>query len=150
MNAAWCCKCQNDASLARAVAELPCPKCGSVSYFIVSEDGQRDSLLNESERMMRLGRWSEAERALEECRSLMSDADFNLSSVTLSWRRECAASALDALVAGSVPLDMFHACMVSEFDEYVVDWMLREFRGIRLVPDGGSYLVEVCHGEQET
>lgn len=150
MELAWRSKRQADMLIAHSVEDLPCPYCDSTTYFMLKEDGRREAMLAESERMMRLGRWSEAERALEECRSLMSDADFNLSSVTLGWRRECAASALAALVAGSVPLDMFHACMVSEFDEYVVDWMLREFRGIRLVPDGGSYLVEVCHGEQET
>lgn len=149
MEFAWCCKCHEDVSLAHAVAELPCPKCGSASYFVITDDGKRDTLLNESERMMRLGLWGKAERALEECRPLMTDADFNLSALNLKWRRECAAEAVLQCSGCGVPLDTFRAKMTGDFDGYVVDWLLREFRGIRLVPDGSGYLVEARHGEQE-
>lgn len=144
MELAWCCKCQTDVSLARAVAELPCPCCGSVEYFLIAGNVERDSLLSESDRMMRIGRWPEAEKALRVCREreLISIADFNLSFSNLEWRKGCAASAASLVCESAVPLVEFRNALVREYDEYVVDWLLREFRGIRLVPDGGSYLVE--------
>lgn len=144
MELAWCCKCQADVSLAHAVAELPCPQCGAVSYFLMAGDGEREALLSESERMMRLGHWPAAEKALNECaaRGLISAADFTLSSANLEWRKCCAASAASLVAGDGVPLAAFRAVLVSGYDEYVVDWLLREFRGLRLVPEGGSYLVE--------
>jgi len=144
MELAWCCRCQADVSLAHAVAELPCPKCGAASYFLMAGDGERESLLSESERMMRLGRWPAAEKALHECasRGLISAADFNLSAANLAWRKSCAASAASLVAGEGVPLAAFRAELVPAYDEYVVEWLLREYRGLRLVPDGGSYLVE--------
>lgn len=146
MDKAWCSRCQQDVSLARAVAELPCPACGAKSYFVIIEDGKRETLLGKAERMMRLGRWKDAAAALGECRNrgLISVADFNLSSVSLEWRKQCAAAAGDLVAGGGLPLDSFRSALVAEYDEYVVEWLLREYRGIRLVPDGGSYIVEGC------
>ncbi len=153
MEITWCSKCLTDVSFAHAVAELPCPKCGATSFFVIADDGKRDLLLSESERMMRIGRWAEAENVLRECMSLelISAPDFNLSLANIEWRKQCAVSAVAYLEEASAPvaLPALRTRLAREFDEYVVDWMLREFRGIRLVPDGGSYLVEVCHGEQE-
>ena len=70
MEMAWCSKCHTDVSLAHAVAELPCPACGSKSFFLVADDSQRETLLFEAERMMRLGRWPDASDALRRCLSL--------------------------------------------------------------------------------
>ena len=81
MEMAWCSKCHADVSLAHAVAELPCPACGGTSFFLMADDGQRETLLFEAERMMRLGRWPDAADALKRCfdRELISAADLNLS-----------------------------------------------------------------------
>lgn len=142
---AWCSKCQTDVSLAHAVAELPCPSCGSNSYFLIVDDGERETLLGEAERMMRIGRWLDASAALSECRNrgLISDADFNLSSANLEWRKQCAAAAVDLVAMEGMPLPDFRAALESEFDSFVVDWLLRDCRMFRLVPDGGGYIVEV-------
>lgn len=146
MEMAWCSKCHTDVTLAHAVAELPCPACGSTSFFLMADDGQRETLLFEAERMMRLGRWSDAADALRRCYSLelISAADLNLSAANLEWRKQCAAAAGDLVAGGGLPLDRFRAALVAEYDEYVVEWLLREYRGIRLIPDGGSYVVEGC------
>lgn len=146
MEMAWCTKCHTDVSLAHAVAELPCPSCGSKTFFLMVDDGRREALLLESERMMRLGRWSDASEVLRRCYELelVSAADLNLSVANLEWRKQCAAAAGNLVAGGGLPLDSFRAALVAEYDEYVVEWLLREYRGIRLVPDGGSYLVEGC------
>ncbi len=145
MELAWCCKCHTDVSLARAVAELPCPRCGATTYFLIAGDAERDALLSESERMMRIGRWPEAKRALLSCSELglISVADYNLSFATLEWRKNCVEAAIGMISARAVPLSDFREALAKDYDKFVIGWVLREFRGIRLVPDGGSYLVEV-------
>ena len=146
MEMAWCSKCHADVSLAHAVAELPCPACGGSSFFLMADVVERESLLLEAERMLRLGRWPDAADALKRCfdRELISAADLNLSAANLEWRKQCAAAAGDLVAGGGLPLDSFRFALVAEYDEYVVEWLLREYRGIRLIPDGGSYLVEGC------
>lgn len=146
MDIAWCSKCHKDVSLARAVAELPCPSCGSKSYFLIVDDGDRETLLGEAERMMRLGRWSDAAAALGECweRGLISAADFNLSSASLEWRKQCAAAAVDLVAIERMLLPDFRAALEADFDSFVVDWLLRDCRVIRLVPAGDGYVVEVA------
>lgn len=145
MEFAWCSKCHADVSLAHAVAELPCPSCGGRLYFLIAEDGRKEFLLAETERMMRIGNWEEAGSILKRCfdLGLISAADFNLSAANLEWRKLCASSAAALVADGSVPLAAFRSALVSEYDAYVVEWLLREYRGIRLVPDGGTYVVEV-------
>lgn len=146
MELAWCSKCHTDVSLAHAVAELPCPSCGGTSYFLFAEDGRRELLLSEAERMMRLGRWQDAENALRRCSECgsLSAADFNLSAANLEWRKQCAAAAADLVACCGMSLSTFRNKLIAEYDEYVVEWLLREYRGIRLVPDGGTYIVEGC------
>lgn len=102
--------------------------------------------LLEAERMMRLGKWGNASETLRRCFELefVSAADLNLAMANLEWRKQCAAAAGDLVASGSLPLDSFRAALIAEYDEYVVEWLLREYRGIRLIPDGGSYLVEGC------
>ena len=63
MELVWCSNCRADVSLAHAVAEMPCPACGGKEYFVAADDGSADALLFKAERMMRLGRWSEAAAA---------------------------------------------------------------------------------------
>lgn len=146
MELAWCRKCHADVSLAHAIAELPCPSCGAKTYFIIVESADRETLLGESERMERLGRWEDAADALEECRKrgLISAADFNLSSANLEWRRQCATAAVSLLSSGGVPLPKFRAALEADFDSFVVDWLLQDCRLIRLVPAGSNYIVEVA------
>lgn len=146
MELVWCSNCRADVSLAHAVAEMPCPACGGREYFVAADDGSADALLFKAERMMRLGRWSEAAAAFRACfeMGLISAAEFNLSSANLEWRRQCAAAAVDLVACGGIRLDAFRGALSAEFDEYVVKWLLKEYRGIRLVPDGKSYIVEGC------
>ena len=146
MELAWCRKCHADVSLAHAIAELPCPSCGAKTYFIIVESADQETLLGESERMERLGRWEDAADALEECRKrgLISAADFNLSSANLEWRRQCATAAVSLLSSGGVPLPKFRAALEADFDSFVVDWLLQDCRLIRLVPAGSNYIVEVA------
>lgn len=145
MELAWCSKCHADVSLAHAVAGLQCPSCGGRLYFLIAEDGRKEFLLAEIERMMRIGNWEDAESILRCCYDLdlISAADFNLSATNLEWRKQCASSAAVLAAAGGMPLAAFREAIVSEYDIYAVEWLLREYRGIRLVPDGGTYIVEV-------
>lgn len=145
MELAWCSKCHADVSLAHAVAELPCPSCGSRLYFLIAEDGRGEFLLAEAERMMRIGNWDDAGSILKRCfhLGLISAADLNLSAANLEWRKQCASAATALVADGGMPLAAFRSALVSEYDVYVVEWLLREYRGIRLVPDGGTYVVEV-------
>lgn len=146
MELAWCSKCHADVSLAHAVAELPCPSCGGASYFLLAGNCQQEVLLAESERMMRLGRWQDAETVLRRCfdLGLISAADLNLSAANLEWRKQCAKAAADLVAYGGLPVASFRSALSAEYDEYVVDWLLREYRGLRLVPSGNTYIVEGC------
>lgn len=148
MEFAWCGNCHADVSLAHAMAELPCPDCGSRSYFFIADadDSQREKLLFESERLARLGCWSGAAVALCESRKrgLISVADFNLSSATLEWRRQCATTAADLVANGHLLLDSFRTMLVAEYDERVVEWLLNEYCGIRVISEDGTYIVEEC------
>ena len=146
MELAWCKNCQKVVSLARAVAELPCPGCGMKEYQITSDCGRRDELLFTAERMMRIGRWAEASAAVTQAfeDALISAADKNLTMADLEWRKQCAASAAEMLADGQMPLDVFRERLVSQYDGFVVDWLLREYHGIRLIPSGCTYAVEVA------
>lgn len=147
MEFAWCRACGTDVSIAHAVAQFPCPSCGSTDYIVIADDGKRDELLSLSERMMRLGRWAEASSALSECiaAGLISPADYNLSAANIEWRRQCAASASDMIAAagGRLPTSQLRLRLASDYDAFAVHWLLHEFRGLRLVSSGGVSFVEV-------
>ena len=138
MELAWCRKCHADVSLAHAIAELPCPSCGAKTYFIIVESADQETLLGESERMERLGRWEDAADALEECRKrgLISAADFNLSSANLEWRRQCATAAVSLLSSGGVPLPKFRAALEADFDSLLCLGTPRCRRYGRMVASG--------------
>lgn len=143
---AWCRKCGADVSIAHAVAEFPCPTCGAVEYIVIADDGQRDALLSLAERMMRLGRWEDAASAFDRCLAgdLISAADYNLSLSNLEWRKLCAASGAKLIAdsSGRVPLEYFRGCLELEYDVFVVQWLLNEYQGFRLIPSGRSFYVE--------
>ena len=145
MESAWCIKCHRTVSLASAIAEIPCPECGGTNFLLLVDDGKREKLLSEAERMMRLGRWGDAKEALDSCfdAGLISAGERNLSGAQLEWRRQCAAAA-EEITSSSVcmSVDDFRAALVEQFDPYVVAWVLRDYRGIRLVAHGKTYDVE--------
>ena len=62
---------------------------------------------------------------------------------TLHWRKDCAEFVLDLLLAKPVRLEEFKSCLLSNYDEYVTQWILQDFLGIRLIPDSTSYLVTI-------
>lgn len=150
----WCSSCGTEVSLARAVAELPCPACGSTDYFVLATDAEYDALLSLAERMQRIGCWEVAEAALRRCRDqgYISTADCNLSLRALSWRKECADVARDLIRSSSSALtvDQLRSLLLNEYDEYTVDWLLSEFTGLRRVPFDKTFIVEVPHAAQET
>lgn len=127
----WCSNCRTDVSLAHAIAELPCPACGMREYFYLVGDGERENLLNEAERRMRLGRWDDASLLYMKCQELelISAADMNLSLATVEWRKECAAAAEAVLrsMGDLVPLERVKAILKADFDGYVVSWVLGEY-----------------------
>ena len=147
MDVSWCRRCGADVSLAHAVAELPCPKCGAVEYTVIVDSGERDALLSKAERMQRLGRWEDATSIFADCLSgeLISLADFNLSMTELKWRREAAAFAAGLVDGngGSLPVERFRQRMEAEYDQFVAQWLLREYQGVHLASDGNSSVVEV-------
>lgn len=150
----WCSSCGTEVSLARAVAELPCPACGSTDYFVLATDAEYDALLSLAERMQRIGCWEVAEASLRRCRDqgYISTADCNLSLRALSWRKECADVARDLIRSSSSALtvDQLRSLLLNEYDEYTVDWLLSEFTGLRRVPFDKTFIVEVPHAAQET
>ena len=38
-------------------------------------------------------------------------------------------------------LEKFKEQLLANYDEYVTQWILRDFLGIRLIPEGGEYFV---------
>lgn len=143
----WCRSCFQSVSLAHAVADLPCPGCGKVNYMIVSSSAEQDAHLSLVERMQRLGRWDAARSALLDCRlhGFMDMADFNLTSTTLEWRKQCADAALDAIAASPSALTIQDLRpLLNDFDDYTFQWLLREYHGIHLVPFDDTYIVEAA------
>lgn len=149
----WCSSCGTEVSLARAVAELPCPACGSTNYFVVATDAERDALLSLSERMQRIGCWEVAEAAFRRCldQGYITDADFNLSTCALRWRKECAGNAIDLVRSSGCALtvEALRELLLNEYDEYTVDWLLSDFTGLRCVSRAGASYVEAPYGSQE-
>lgn len=148
----WCSSCGCEVSLAHAVAELPCPRCGGKEYFVLATDAENDALLSLSERMQRVGRWDVAEAAFRRCldQGYISQADFNLSTGALSWRRECAETACD-LISGSdsaLTISALRSLLLRDYDVYTVEWVLSEFTGLRRVPFDRTFIVEVSNGEK--
>ena len=150
----WCSSCGTEVSLARAVAELPCPCCGSTSYFVLATSAEHDALLSLSERMQRIGCWEVAEAALRRCsdQGYISAADFNLSHRALLWRKECADVARDLIGSSesALTVDELRSLLLNEYDVFTVDWLLTDFAGLRRVPFDNTYIVEVSHAAQET
>jgi len=89
MTTSWCTTCHADVSLAHAIAELPCPDCGEVSYFAAISDGRRDDLISEAERYMRLGQWDAAKDKYRQCRELdlITETERIRLTVNLELRR---------------------------------------------------------------
>ena len=147
MDFSWCSRCGADVSLAHAVAELPCPECGAVEYTIIVDSVEHDAMLSKAERMQRLGRWEEAASIFADCLSeeLISQADFNLSMNELKWRRDAAAFAAGLIEGngGSLPVERFRQRMEAEYDQFVAQWLLREYQGFRMVSGKDSNAVEV-------
>ena len=149
----WCSSCGEEVSLARAVAELPCPVCGKTNYFVVATDAEHDALLSLFERMQRIGCWEVAEGALRRCldQGYISQADYNLSAGTLSWRRDCVDAARSILSAsvGPVSAGELQSQLVPDYDDYTVAWLLSEYSGFRHVKSGRSVYYEVPHGNEK-
>ena len=150
----WCSSCGTEVSLARAVAELPCPSCGGTDYFVLATDTEYDALLSLSERMQRIGCWEVAEAAFRRCldQGYITSADCNLSLRALSWRKECADVARD-LVSSSesaMTIDALRSLLLNEYDEYTVEWLLSEYTGLRRVPFDNTFIIEVSNAAQET
>lgn len=147
MDEAWCIHCKTSVSLVHAIAEFPCPSCSSKEYFYIVSGRDLDIEICDAEanRMMRIGQWEAASAAYTRCFSAgnMSAAERNLREVTLEWRKACASRAVALIADGGVPLDLFRSKLVDEYDEFAVAWVLQEFRGIRLVPSEGAFIVEV-------
>lgn len=150
----WCRSCGKDVSLARVVAELPCPSCGATDYMVIAYGAEQDALLSLSERMQRIGCWEVAEAAFRRCldAGYISSADCNLSLHALAWRKECAAAARRHVQASdsAVTADALRAALLKDYDEFTVDWLLSEFTGLSFVPFGNTFIVEVPHAAQET
>lgn len=150
----WCSSCGTEVSLARAVAELPCPGCGGTDYFVLATDAEYDALISLAERMQRIGCWEVAEAALRRCRDqgYISTADFNLSSRALSWRKECAETARDLVSssASALTVDALRSLLLNEYDDFTVDWLLSDYTGLRRIPFDNTFTVEVSHAAQET
>lgn len=140
---AWCCNCRTDVPLSRAVAELPCPKCGAIGYFCVLLETSLEDRLAESERLMASGAWDRALSILEAAAEAgeISAADRVLSVANLKWRQKCAAAAVELLTEGPLPVEEFKQALIPEFDQFVVEWLLQSYTGIKLVPRGGSFEV---------
>lgn len=91
---------------------------------------------------MRSGQWDDARQEYLSC-SQFEDSEINLRMATLEWRRDCAEYVLDFLNEASEPmqLEKFKKQLLANYDEYVTQWILRDFLGICLIPDGGEYFV---------
>lgn len=149
----WCRSCGKDVSLARAIAELPCPSCKATDYIVIASAAEQDALLSLSERMQRIGCWEVAEAAFRRCldAGYISSADCNLSLHALAWRKECAAAARRLVLTSDPALtaDALRSALLRDYDEYTVDWLFSEFTGLRFVLSGNERIVEVPHGKQE-
>ena len=150
----WCRSCGNDVSLARVVAELPCPSCGATDYMVIASGAEQDALLSLSERMQRIGCWEVAEAAFRRCfdAGYISAADCNLSIHALEWRKECSVAARRLILSSEsvITVDALRSALLNDYDEFTVDWLLSEFTGLRRVPFGNTFIVEVPHAAQET
>ena len=144
----WCRSCGRSASLTQAVAGSACSGCGSVNYFAVPGSAEEDALLSLSERMQRVGEWDLAEAAFRRCLAAgyISAADFNLSCTQLRWRQECADAACSLIRSSDSALTVpeLRSLLLSEYDQFTVDWLFSDFSGIRLVPFDTTYIVEVA------
>lgn len=145
----WCSSCGLSASLAQAITESPCSRCGSRSYFCVTSAAEEDALLSLAERMQRVGEWDVSETAFRRCYAsgYISAADLNLSLSQLSFRRECADAACALIRSSSSALTVsdLRSLLLSEYDDFTVSWLLSDYSGLRLVPFDSTYIVEVAN-----
>lgn len=140
-NLVWCASCGADASLARAVAELPCEACGDVNWFIAASADDRDAILDLAERMQRISCWEVAESALRRCRELefITEADYRLTLSTLRFRHDCANAADELIAAGEIDANVLRDVLTEQFDPYTVHWLFTKYKGLAF---------EVRHGKE--
>ena len=91
---------------------------------------------------MRSGLWDAARQEYLSC-SQLEASEINLRMATLLWRKDCAKYALDLLLVEPMRLEEFRSRLLTNYDEYVTQWILQDYIGIRLVPDSTSYLVTI-------
>ena len=144
MEGAWCIGCKASVSSFHAAHKLPCSACGGTDYVIIQRFRQ-DPITEcdaKAEQLMRTGLWDDARQEYLAC-SQFEASEINLRMATLEWRQECAGYVLELLNEVSEPmqLEKFKKQLLANYDEYVTQWILRDFLGIRLIPDESSYLV---------
>lgn len=144
MESAWCTQCRTSVSLQHAMDELPCPSCGSSSYMVIVYGGQipLDECDSVAEQYMRNGQWDEAADQYQTC-SDIEPSERTLRMATLEWRKDCAQHVHNlADNCGKLTVAELRQYLIDNYDEFVTKWILQEYRGIILVPDGETYRVE--------
>lgn len=144
MDCAWCLVCNADVSIQHAESGLPCPACRGTDYFIMrlSETDNVGQTDDEAERFMRQGKWDEAEEAYKSCQCF-EPSETALRMAVLNWRKDCASFSDKLLLHldGEIDVAEFRKALLAHYDEYVAKWILQEYRGIVLLPNGDSYTV---------
>lgn len=150
MERAWCTNCKTNVSLIHATNELPCPSCSSVSYMVLRFDASislEDTDLK-AEQLMQRSMWDEAAEAYRSC-SDIEPSEFNLRMATLELRRDCSQQIHNVIVDNGGTLDIadLRQYLVDNYDTFISKWILQEYRGILLVPNGTSYFVQWRDGK---
>lgn len=145
MKVSWCTKCKADVSHSLAFSGLPCPNCGSRDYVIIDTDLKStiEDSDDKAELFMKRGMWEEAEDVY------YSNTDYEKSEVTLRMatlqlREECAKHAESFLSEhpSGIAVSSFKQELLDNYDEFVTAWILQDYQGISLIPNGCSYYVK--------
>lgn len=145
MDNVWCVNCKASVSLQHAMNELPCPSCSSTSYMIMCLEcslSLEDTDLR-AEQLMQYGKWQEAAEAYHFC-SDIEPSELNLRMAVLELRKECSQQIHKVIVdnGGILNIADLRQYLLDNYDTFVMKWILQEFRGILLVPNGTSYNVQ--------
>lgn len=141
MQSAWCISCNADVTAEHAMEGRPCPICSNTEYFVIgcNDDDILKATDERCELLMQRGEWDAAVAEYSSC-PVMEPSETTLRMATLELRRDCAqyiAKTLNRPVA----LEDFMQDIKAHYDSFVTKWIMHNYQGIRLVPDGSTYNV---------
>lgn len=147
MNGTWCVNCLTKVTSIHADNGLPCPTCGQIKYFRLSQNQcSLEYCDSKAALLMQTGHWEDASALYTDCfiAGNMSAAEKTLRMAMLEWRQQAAQLSLNLVDThgGQIPIGRLRQALLREFDEFTTQWVLQEYQGLLLAQNENGLIAQ--------